>query len=95
MGLVGLASQSRGQQTAATYFRHSLAELLHRMGCNNSGVSLPRFVRCIKPNDQRQPKQFDPLKVVAQLRCSGVMETIRIRRNGYSHRLLFKEFINR
>ncbi|VVC25717.1 Protein kinase, ATP binding site,Protein kinase domain,Serine/threonine-protein kinase, active site,Myosin [Cinara cedri] len=95
MGLVGLASQSRGQQTAATYFRHSLAELLHRMGCNNSGVSLPRFVRCIKPNDQRKPKQFDPLKVVAQLRCSGVMETIRIRRNGYSHRLLFKEFINR
>ncbi|XP_060877961.1 myosin-IIIb-like [Metopolophium dirhodum] len=94
-GLVGLASQSRGQQTAATYFRHSLAELLHRMGCNNSGISLPRFVRCIKPNDQRQPKQFDPLKVVAQLRCSGVMETIRIRRNGYSHRLLFKDFISR
>ncbi|XP_050542382.1 myosin-IIIb-like isoform X1 [Daktulosphaira vitifoliae] len=94
-GLMGLASQSRGQQTAATYFRHSLTELLHRMGCNNSGVSLPRFVRCIKPNDQRQPKQFDPVKVVSQLRCSGVMETIKIRRNGYSHRLLFNDFIKR
>jgi myosin heavy subunit len=55
----------------------------------------PQFVRCIKPNDSRVPKLFDSSKVVKQLRYTGVMETIRIRQNGFSHRIPFGEFLKR
>ncbi|XP_059045425.1 myosin-IIIb-like isoform X3 [Achroia grisella] len=86
----GLASQSRAQQTVATYFRFSLMELLQKMV---SGT--PQFVRCLKPNDSRSPKHFDSTKILKQLRYTGVLETIRIRQNGFSHRLTFDEFLKR
>ncbi|XP_069672444.1 myosin-IIIb-like isoform X3 [Periplaneta americana] len=86
----GLASQSRAQQTVATYFRYSLMDLLQKMVSGS-----PQFVRCIKPNDSRVPKLFDSSKVVKQLRYTGVMETIRIRQNGFSHRIPFGEFLKR
>ncbi|XP_068626499.1 myosin-IIIb-like isoform X4 [Battus philenor] len=86
----GLASQSRAQQTVSTYFRYSLMELLQKMVSGS-----PQFVRCLKPNDTRSPKHFDSAKILKQLRYTGVLETIRIRQNGFSHRLTFEEFIKR
>ncbi|CAG9132390.1 unnamed protein product [Plutella xylostella] len=86
----GLASQSRAQQTVSTYFRFSLMELLQKM---MSGT--PQFVRCLKPNDLRSPKHFDSAKILKQLRYTGVLETIRIRQNGFSHRLPFDDFLKR
>lgn len=53
----------------------------------------PQFVRCIKPNDTKTPKTFESAKVQKQLRCTGVLETIRIRQNGFSHRFTFAEFL--
>nr|CAD7395055.1 unnamed protein product [Timema cristinae] len=87
---IGLASQSRAQQTVSTYFRYSLMDLLQKMV---SGT--PQFVRCLKPNDTREPRLFDSGKVVKQLRYTGVLETIRIRQNGFSHRLPFADFLKR
>ena len=55
----------------------------------------PQFVRCIKPNDSKSPRFFDKEKVVKQLRYTGVLETIRIRQNGFSHRIPFNEFLKR
>ncbi|XP_047984707.1 myosin-IIIb-like isoform X1 [Leguminivora glycinivorella] len=86
----GLASQSRAQQTVSTYFRYSLMELLQKMVSGS-----PQFVRCLKPNDSRSPKHFDSAKILKQLRYTGVLETIRIRQNGFSHRLTFEEFLKR
>lgn len=86
----GLASQSRAQQTAATYFRYSLMDLLQKMIAGT-----PQFVRCIKPNDLKIKKNFEENKVVKQLRYTGVLETIRIRQNGFSHRLLFSDFLKK
>ncbi|XP_075216273.1 myosin-IIIb-like isoform X1 [Lycorma delicatula] len=88
--VMALQSQSRAQQTAATYFRYSLMELLQKMVCGS-----PQFVRCVKPNDSRMPRLFDPAKVVRQLRYTGVLETIRIRQHGFSHRIPFAEFLKR
>lgn len=65
-------------------------ELLQKMV---SGT--PQFVRCLKPNDSRSPKHFDSTKILKQLRYTGVLETIRIRQNGFSHRLTFEEFLKR
>lgn len=86
----GLASQSRAQQTVATYFRYSLMDLLQKMVAGQ-----PQFVRCIKPNESQMAKQFESAKVLKQLRCAGVLETIRIRQNGFSHRLTFADFLKR
>lgn len=86
----GLASQSRAQQTVATYFRYSLMDLLQKMV-----AGAPQFVRCIKPNETRAPRSFDAPKVLKQLRYTGVLETIRIRQHGFSHRFTFAEFLRR
>lgn len=55
----------------------------------------PSFIRCIQPNKRREPDNFDQAVVLTQLRYTGVLETIRIRRDGYSSRLPFNVFIER
>ncbi|KAG7272343.1 hypothetical protein CRUP_011591 [Coryphaenoides rupestris] len=77
------------RQTVASYFRYSLMDLLSKMV-----VGQPHFVRCIKPNDDRQALRFTQERVLAQLRYTGVLETVNIRRQGYSHRIPFDEFVN-
>ncbi|XP_029314001.1 LOW QUALITY PROTEIN: myosin-IIIa [Cottoperca gobio] len=77
-------------QTVASYFRYSLMDLLSKMVSGQ-----PHFVRCIKPNNDRQANKFDREKVLVQLRYTGVLETAKIRRQGYSHRILFANFIKR
>ncbi|XP_021050844.2 myosin-IIIa [Mus pahari] len=69
---------------------YSLMDLLSKMV-----VGQPHFVRCIKPNNERQARKYDKEKVLLQLRCTGILETARIRRLGYSHRILFANFIKR
>lgn len=55
----------------------------------------PQFVRCIKPNELKEAKKFESTKVLKQLRFTGVLETIRIRQNGFSHRFPFADFLKR
>jgi myosin heavy subunit len=57
--------------------------------------SLPILHRCIRPNVENSPGFFDKEKVMVQLRYTGVLETTRIRRQGYSHRIPFSEFLKR
>ncbi|XP_041858275.1 myosin-IIIb isoform X2 [Melanotaenia boesemani] len=78
------------RQTVASYFRYSLMDLLSKMV-----VGQPHFVRCIKPNDDRQALRFSKERVMVQLRYTGILETVNIRRQGYSHRILFEDFVNR
>ncbi|XP_072471812.1 myosin-IIIb [Notamacropus eugenii] len=78
------------RQTVASYFRYSLMDLLSKMV-----VGQPHFVRCIKPNDNREALRFSRERVLVQLRYTGILETTSIRRQGYSHRILFEEFVKR
>uniref|UniRef100_Q1EG27-2 Isoform 2 of Myosin-IIIb n=1 Tax=Mus musculus TaxID=10090 RepID=Q1EG27-2 len=78
------------RQTMASYFRYSLMDLLSKMV-----VGQPHFIRCIKPNDDRKALQFSQDRVLAQLRSTGILETVSIRRQGYSHRIFFEEFVKR
>lgn len=55
----------------------------------------PQFIRCIKPNELKEAKKFESVKVLKQLRYTGVLETIRIRQNGFSHRFPFADFLKR
>ncbi|XP_038064735.1 unconventional myosin-XV-like [Patiria miniata] len=76
--------------TVATRFNESLLELINTMGkCN------PFFVRCIKPNSDKAPMEFDEGLVLEQLRYSGMLETISIRKMGFPIRMAFLHFANR
>ncbi|KAG5832413.1 hypothetical protein ANANG_G00290900 [Anguilla anguilla] len=76
--------------TAAAKFQQSLLELVENMErCN------PFFVRCIKPNNKKEPGIFDTELVSAQLHYSGILETVRIRKEGYPVRIPFGIFLNR
>ncbi|RXM32519.1 Unconventional myosin-XV [Acipenser ruthenus] len=76
--------------TVAAKFQQSLLELVEKMERCSSF-----FVRCIKPNNKKEPSLFETEVVSTQLRYSGIMETIRIRKEGYPVRVPFQTFINR
>eukprot|EP01083_Nonionella_stella_P115236 341428_1 len=71
-------------------FRNALSKLMADLKQTE-----PHYVRCIKPNELKSYKHFNGVSVLRQLRCSGVLETIRIRSGGYPNRRPFKEFIQR
>ncbi|XP_007939649.1 unconventional myosin-XV [Orycteropus afer afer] len=76
--------------TVAAKFQQSLLDLVEKMErCN------PLFVRCLKPNHKKEPGLFEPDVVMTQLRYSGVLETVRIRKEGFPVRLPFQMFIDR
>ncbi|XP_048509561.1 uncharacterized protein LOC105693576 isoform X2 [Athalia rosae] len=76
--------------TVSARFHDSLQQLLDLMSqCN------PWFVRCIKPNTEKAPMKYDMPCVLEQLRYTGMLETIRIRKTGYPVRLLFSHFVDR
>uniref|UniRef100_A0A8C3JZ47 Myosin VIIB n=1 Tax=Calidris pygmaea TaxID=425635 RepID=A0A8C3JZ47_9CHAR len=76
--------------TLGGQFRQSLEKLMKILEqCQ------PYFIRCIKPNDYKKPLLFDRELCIKQLRYSGMMETIQIRKAGYPIRYKFEEFLER
>ena len=61
----------------------------------NLNASEPHFIRCIKPNMRKKPATFDNELVTKQLRYTGMLETTRIRREGYPVRPVFEDFVYR
>ncbi|KAM3608516.1 uncharacterized protein V6R79_000398 [Siganus canaliculatus] len=58
-------------------------------------ATTPHYVRCIKPNDDKLPFEYDSGRVVQQLRACGVLETIRISAQSYPSRWTYIEFYSR
>ncbi|XP_035529572.1 unconventional myosin-X [Morone saxatilis] len=81
---------ARRKPTVSSQFRDSLHALMATLSVSN-----PFFIRCIKPNMQKNPSVFDPEVVLNQLRYSGMLETVKIRRAGFPVRRTFKDFFSR
>ncbi|XP_034032084.1 unconventional myosin-Vc [Thalassophryne amazonica] len=71
-------------------FRSSLYLLMETLN-----ATTPHYVRCIKPNDEKLPFEYDSGRVVQQLRACGVLETIRISAQSYPSRWTYIEFYSR
>uniref|UniRef100_A0A8C3BER3 Myosin VC n=1 Tax=Cairina moschata TaxID=8855 RepID=A0A8C3BER3_CAIMO len=78
------------RMTVGSKFRSSLSLLMETLN-----ATTPHYVRCIKPNDEKQPFEFDSKRVAQQLRACGVLETIRISAQSYPSRWTYIEFFSR
>ncbi|KAG7733142.1 hypothetical protein KL948_001645 [Ogataea haglerorum] len=81
--------QRRGGRfrTVAQRHKEQLNDLMSQLSATH-----PHFVRCILPNTNKMPGEFDKRLVLEQLRCNGVLEGIRIARSGYPNRIEFDQF---
>ncbi|XP_078577048.1 unconventional myosin-Va-like isoform X7 [Branchiostoma floridae x Branchiostoma japonicum] len=78
------------RKTVGLQFKESLCLLMETLNSTT-----PHYVRCIKPNDEKQAFTFEPKRAMQQLRACGVLETIRISSAGYPSRWTYPEFFQR
>ncbi|XP_028276644.1 unconventional myosin-Ic isoform X1 [Parambassis ranga] len=77
-------------EMAATQFKNSLLKLMEILMSKE-----PSYVRCIKPNEAKQPGKFDEVLVRHQVKYLGLMENLRVRRAGFAYRRRFEAFLQR
>ncbi|XP_030582468.1 myosin-9a isoform X2 [Archocentrus centrarchus] len=77
-------------RTVGQLYKEQLSNLMTTLRNTN-----PNFVRCIIPNHEKKAGKLEPHLVLDQLRCNGVLEGIRICRQGFPNRIVFQEFRQR
>uniref|UniRef100_A0A3B5MV32 Osteoclast-stimulating factor 1 n=1 Tax=Xiphophorus couchianus TaxID=32473 RepID=A0A3B5MV32_9TELE len=55
----------------------------------------PHYIRCIKPNETKRPRDWEETRVRHQVEYLGLRENIRVRRAGYAYRRVFNKFLHR
>ena len=55
----------------------------------------PHFIRCIVPNNHKQPGMVEPPLIMHQLTCNDVLEGIRICMRGFPNRILYPDMKSR
>merc|ERR1712168_517894 len=76
-----------GGKTVSSVYLVSLGELMTTLyNCE------PHFVRCLVPNTHKTPGMVEPLLIMHQLQCNGVLEGIRICMRGFPNRMLYPDF---
>eukprot|EP01121_Diplochlamys_sp_Union-15-3_P003578 TRINITY_DN1350_c0_g7_i2.p1 TRINITY_DN1350_c0_g7~~TRINITY_DN1350_c0_g7_i2.p1 ORF type:complete len:1524 (-),score=391.20 TRINITY_DN1350_c0_g7_i2:27-4094(-) len=68
-------------------------QLLELMGTLEA--TYPHFIRCILPNRKQVQAKLEDDIVLMQLRCNGVLEGIKIQRQGYPNRMVYLNFLKR
>ena len=65
-------SESQGAQ-----FKRQLEEL-----CATIRAASPHYIRCLNPNSYKLPQKVDGANVLLQLRAAGLVEAVRVARQG-------------
>ena len=85
--------QRRGSVAADsvwTKFRGQLTNLM-----TNLEKTRTRYIRCIKPNQFKQPLDMEHLSTIEQLRCAGVVAAVTISRSAFPNRLEHEVVLDR
>uniref|UniRef100_A0A8C8S4P2 Myosin IH n=1 Tax=Pelusios castaneus TaxID=367368 RepID=A0A8C8S4P2_9SAUR len=80
----------RRPETVATQFKNSLVSLIEILMSKE-----PSYIRCIKPNEGKEPGKFDDVLIRHQVKYLGLMEHLRVRRAGFAYRRKYEVFLQR
>ncbi|XP_034648937.1 unconventional myosin-Ia isoform X2 [Trachemys scripta elegans] len=80
----------RRPPTAGSQFKASIATLMKNLYSKN-----PNYIRCIKPNNNKEPGVFTDGLVQMQVRYLGLLENVRVRRAGYAYRQGYEPCLER
>jgi len=81
-------SSKRAFLSTGTVFIEQLNSLMATLK-----ATAPYFVRCIKPNSNKAPKDFQGEYVRPQLRCGGLIEALRIIKLGFPTRCAYRRVV--
>ncbi|KAG8455714.1 hypothetical protein GDO86_001777 [Hymenochirus boettgeri] len=80
----------RRPETVTTQFKNSLTSLIEILLSKE-----PTYIRCIKPNNYKEPGKFEDVLVRHQVKYLGLMEHLRVRRAGFAYRRKYEIFLER
>lgn len=87
MKLFPNTTKDQAGKTILNKFSKEIDDLINQL--NTSSV---HFIRCIKPNEEKQPFCPDEKFILTQIRYLGVFQTILIRKNAYPYRKSYAQF---
>jgi len=73
--------------SVSSKFKNQLKDLLTFINKTNTN-----YIRCLKPNDNNLPNNFNRIRILNQLKYSGVLEAIKVARAGYPIRFFKQDF---
>ncbi|OCT98164.1 hypothetical protein XELAEV_18010394mg [Xenopus laevis] len=80
----------RRPETVTTQFKNTLSSLIEIILLKE-----PTYIRCIKPNNNKQPGKFEDMLIRHQVKYLGLMEHLRVRRAGFAYRRKYEIFLER
>jgi len=82
--------RKKKKQTVGGRFLKQLGVLADTLADTSS-----HFIRCIKPNNAQKAGIFEGPKIIDQLRCSGMMEALKLMHEGFPTRCPFDDLYGR
>lgn len=86
-GGAGASKKMAATITVSYQFRRQLDQLMQTLTQTE-----PHYIKCMKPNSTKSPLELDSPLLVQQLRYSGAMEVVRIRREGFPWSARYLDF---
>ncbi|CAM9890119.1 unnamed protein product, partial [Discosporangium mesarthrocarpum] len=86
----GTGRRIAAKSSVSRAFRRQLEDLVGQLSRTEQ-----HYVKCIKPNNYKAPGGWSSHLVIQQLRYSGVLEVVRIRREAFPMRVTYQEFYRR
>jgi myosin I len=82
--------QKKRPPTVGKQFKVQVSKLMKALH-----LCTPHYIRCIKPNNTKRPREFEQKNVRRQVQYLGLLENVKVRRAGYAHREKFIRFVAR